>query len=257
MAAISCQIAKIGESFMLRGVICHGTCSIGGSFGPLTKKSKSACHRVIMKNDFWRQLAKSRHQWWHRKDRWGPSRTWVPCPVSKTHERSTLSLWGRSTDLKYHFALLFHRHTIVGTTQVQNLVVLVLIVDAVQHVCCQISFCDGVAPLESFADIDKILIHKTKKNWVEKNYLQISPSPNMTNGHPCCKSSSCPETDLKNAVGRTMLWIIPFELVMASSSLSFACWNSNSGFWTQNALKRINWPTPAPLAAFRQFKEAW
>ena len=48
------------------------------------------------------------------------------------------------------------------------------------------------------------------------------PSPNMTYGPPFCTDSTCPASDLKNAVGRTMLCEMSPHACRSSSNFSFA-----------------------------------
>jgi hypothetical protein len=79
------------------------------------------------------------------------------------------------------------------------------------------------------------------------------PSPNMTYGPPFFTLSTCPARDLKNAVGRTIEYVMSEAAFRSASKASLAFWNSRSGFWTQIAERRMKWLAPAARAAVRQF----
>ena len=59
--------------------------------------------------------------------------------------------------------------------------------------------------------------------------------------------ATCPASDLKNAVGRTMEYVIPSSFINSSSNLSFAFWNVKSGFCNARVgLGVINPRVPKP-----------
>ena len=62
--------------------------------------------------------------------------------------------------------------------------------------------------------------------------------------------SNWPLSDLKNAVGRTMLWLSP-EAASSCSKRSFSRWKARRGFCTQIADIRTNCPTPRSCAISR------
>ena len=82
-----------------------------------------------------------------------------------------------------------------------------------------------------------------------------SPPPNTRNGLPFCTRLSCPLSDLKNAVGRTMAWLRP-EPARAASKRSFSNWNASLGFCTQMAESRVKCSTPRRLAQLSRLRLA-
>lgn len=68
---------------------------------------------------------------------------------------------------------------------------------------------------------------------------------------------TCPATDLKKAVGRTMEYVMSPAACSADSNLSLACWNSRRGFCTQIALSSTKCDAPFCLAASSAFIVAW
>mmetsp|Transcript_8281 Transcript_8281/g.34107 ORF Transcript_8281/g.34107 Transcript_8281/m.34107 type:complete len:268 (-) Transcript_8281:235-1038(-) len=84
------------------------------------------------------------------------------------------------------------------------------------------------------------------------------PRSKYTNGAPVWTFSTCPDTDLKNAVGRTTEYVTSDCAASAASVASLAFWNSSSGFCTQNADRRTKCrPCPLARSASRQLTEAW
>ena len=79
------------------------------------------------------------------------------------------------------------------------------------------------------------------------------PSPNTKNGFPFFARVTCPDNDLKNAVGRTIDHVSP-DNINSRSKASFACWNASNGFCTQMAESNTICVTPAFLAAARTLR---